>query len=106
MVKGAGRRTALIHPGDATSRGPADGQRVSLTSAVGALEIVLEATDEVRPGVVGIPHGRGHTAPGTWSTPANHSGVNVDDVTDARLVDSLSGNAAINATRVSVSSAD
>jgi hypothetical protein len=41
--------------------------------------------------------------PGTgWSTASSHPGVNANELTDASLVDALSGNAALNATLVSV----
>lgn len=63
---------------------------------------MLEVSAEVRRGVVSIPHGWGHDAANTWATASKHPGVNVNVLTDARLVDSLSGNAAVNATRVSV----
>jgi len=103
MVKGAERCTALMHPADAASRGLRDGQQVSVTSAVGKVELPLQVSDEVRAGVVSIPHGWGHDVPGTgWSTASSHPGVNVNELTDASLVDTLSGNAALNATLVSV----
>lgn len=103
MVKGAERCTALLHPEDASARGLVDGQPVEVTSPVGRVEVPLEVSDEVRPGVVSIPHGWGHDARGSrWSTASRRPGVNVNLLTDASLVDALSGNAALNATRVSV----
>jgi anaerobic selenocysteine-containing dehydrogenase len=104
MVKGGERCTALMHPDDASTRGLRDGQRVIVSSAVGKVELPLEVSDEVRSGVLSIPHGWGHDVPGTgWSTASSHPGVNANELTDSSLVDALSGNAALNATLVTVS---
>ncbi|GAB2917089.1 hypothetical protein GCM10027047_13670 [Rhodococcus aerolatus] len=105
MVKGADRCTALLHPDDAAARGLHDGQAVRVRSRVGEVELPLQVSDEVRPGVLSIPHGWGHRSAGTWRTAAAHPGVNVNELTDDALVDTLSGNAAVNATRVSVHAA-
>ena len=103
MVKGADRCTALLHPDDARARGLSDGQRVEVRSSVGRVELAVEISDEIRAGVVSIPHGWGHDVPGTgWTTASSHPGVNVNELTDATLVDALSGNAAVNATYVRV----
>jgi anaerobic selenocysteine-containing dehydrogenase len=48
-----------MHPGDAAARGLADGGRVLVRNAHGALEIPLRLTDELLPGVVAMPHGWG-----------------------------------------------
>ena len=106
MVKGADRCTVLMHPETASARGLADGQLVEVRSSVGRLVVPLEVSDEIRAGVVSIPHGWGHAVPGTgWTTASSHPGVNVNELTDASLVDALSGNAAVNATWVSVAPA-
>jgi len=106
MVKGSERCTALMHPDDATSRALTTGDLLEVTSAVGSIRVPLEVSDEVRPGVVSIPHGWGHDAEGSrWSTASSRPGVNVNVLTDASLVDALSGNAAVNATRVRVTRA-
>src|SRR6185503_16223275 len=60
LMKGADRCTALLHPDDATARGLGEGDRVRITSVVGAIEVPLEISDEMRPGVVSVPHGWGH----------------------------------------------
>ncbi|WP_309648123.1 molybdopterin-dependent oxidoreductase [Nocardioides sp.] len=106
MVKGAERCTALMHPDDAASRTLSTGDVVEVTSRVGSIRLPLEVSDEVRPGVVSIPHGWGHDAEGSgWSTASARPGVNVNLLTDSTLVDALSGNAAVNATRVRVAQA-
>lgn len=107
MVKGRDRCTALMHPDDAVTRELVDGQHVRVTSPVGVIEVPLEVSDEIRRGVVAVPHGWGHDGKGVgWSTAAAHPGANVNLLTDAGLVDRLSGNGALNATWVRVTSAE
>ncbi len=97
LMKGADRCTALLHPHDAERRGLSDGQRVRVASTVGAIELPLELSDEMRPGVVSIPHGFGHGRGGVgWRVAASHAGASVNDITDPKVVDRLTGNAAFN----------
>jgi anaerobic selenocysteine-containing dehydrogenase len=49
----------LISPADAERRGIGDGQTVRVASAAGDLEAVACVSDEMRPGVVSLPHGFG-----------------------------------------------
>ncbi|HXD58613.1 MAG TPA: molybdopterin-dependent oxidoreductase [Thermoleophilaceae bacterium] len=103
LMKGADRCTALLHPDDATARGLAGGDRVRVTSRVGSIELPLEVSDEIRPGVVSIPHGFGHVRQGVgWRLAADRAGASVNDITDPSVVDSLTGNAAFNAVPVKV----
>jgi anaerobic selenocysteine-containing dehydrogenase len=103
LMKGADRCTARLHPEDAAARGLSDGALVRVSSAVGAIEVPLEVTDEMRPGVVSVPHGFGHARPGVgWRRAAAKPGASVNDITDPSLVDRLTGNAAFNAVPVRV----
>jgi anaerobic selenocysteine-containing dehydrogenase len=103
LVKGPARCTLLLHPEDAARRGITAGQRVVLRSRVGSIELPVELTDEVMPGVVSVPHGWGHDRPGVaLGTAREHAGASVNDVTDDRLIDALSGNAALNGVPVRV----
>jgi anaerobic selenocysteine-containing dehydrogenase len=103
LMKGGDRCTALLHPDDAAARGLSDGQRVRVASRVGAIDVPLQVSDEIRPGVVSIPHGFGHTRPGVgWRRAAAQPGASVNDITDPALVDRLTGNAAFNAVPVRV----
>lgn len=103
MVKGRDRCTALINPQDAADREIADRDRVTVTSPHGAIELPAEVSDEIRPGTVAIPHGWGHDRKDVgWSTAAANGGVNVNQLHDPHAVDTVSGNAALNATWVSV----
>ena len=106
LMKGADRCTALLHPDDAGARGLEDGARVRVVSRIGAIELPLEVSDEMRPGVVSVPHGFGHTRAGVgWRRAAEKAGASVNDITDPSVVDELTGNAAFNAVPVRVESA-
>ena len=103
LVKGPPRCTVLLHPDDAARRGIVAGQRVTVRSRVGSIELPVELTDEVMPGVVSVPHGWGHDRPGVaLATARAHAGVSVNDLTDETLLDALSGNAALNGVPVRV----
>jgi anaerobic selenocysteine-containing dehydrogenase len=103
MVKGRDRCTVLMHPEDAVARGLEDRQVARVTSPVGELEVPVEVSDEIRIGTVAIPHGWGHDVDGVgWRTAREHAGANVNVLTDPTLVDRLTGNGALNATRVRV----
>ncbi len=103
LMKGADRCTAMLHPDDADARGLSDGQLVKVASAVGTIEVPLEISDQMRPGVVSIPHGFGHGRSGVgWKLAAAHPGASVNDITDPSVVDRLTGNAALNDVPVKV----
>jgi anaerobic selenocysteine-containing dehydrogenase len=105
LMKGADRCTALLHPDDADSRGLTAGDHVRVVSRVGAIELPLEVSDEMRRGVISIPHGFGHMRPGVgWQLAAEKAGVSVNDITDPSVVDAITGNAAFNAVPVRVES--
>ncbi|NNE74598.1 MAG: molybdopterin-dependent oxidoreductase [Acidimicrobiales bacterium] len=103
LVKGKDRCTLQVHPDDAARLGLADGARASVSSRVGTVEAPVEVTADVRPGVVSLPHGWGHDAPGArLSVAAEHAGVNSNALTDDAVYDHLSGNAVLNAIPVEV----
>jgi anaerobic selenocysteine-containing dehydrogenase len=103
LVKGKPRCTLLVHPDDARARGLVDGGRAVLATRVGSIEVPVEVTDEVMPGVVSLPHGWGHDRPGTrLSVASAHAGASVNDITDAAFVDALSGTNALTGIDVEV----
>jgi anaerobic selenocysteine-containing dehydrogenase len=103
LVKGKERCTLHVHPDDATRIGVAGGDRAQVTSRTGTVEVVVEVTDAIMPGVVSIPHGWGHDAEGAdLSVAAKRPGVNSNVVADASLFDPLSGNAVLNGIPVRV----
>jgi anaerobic selenocysteine-containing dehydrogenase len=107
LVKGRDRCTLLVHPDDAASFGLADGALARVTSEAGALEVAVEVSDEMMPGVVSLPHGWGHDRPGTrLSVAREHAGVNNNLLAPGHLVDPLSGNAVVNGIPVEVAPAE
>jgi anaerobic selenocysteine-containing dehydrogenase len=107
LLRGKPRCTMLMHPTDAAYRHLAAGQMVRVRSRVGAVEVPLEISEEMMPGVVSIPHGWGHDWPGIQLEVAQqHAGESINDVTDDLTIDALSGTAAFNGTWVSVEETD
>jgi anaerobic selenocysteine-containing dehydrogenase len=106
LVKGKDRCTMHVHPDDAARLGLDDGGRALVRSVAGSLEAPVEVTDAIMPGVVSIPHGWGHDAPGVQMRVASeHAGVNSNLVADESLIDPLSGNAVLNGIPVEVAPA-
>lgn len=65
LTKGSLSCTAHIHPNDAARIGAVTGTALRIASRVGEVQVPAEVTDSVRPGVVSLPHGWGHSVPGT-----------------------------------------
>lgn len=103
LMRGKDRCTMLIHPVDADPRAIATGDTVAVTSETGRIEITVELTNAIKPGVVSIPHGWGHGAPGTRTSVANASpGVNTNILSPPLFIDQPSGNAALNGIPVTI----
>jgi anaerobic selenocysteine-containing dehydrogenase len=103
LVKGPVACTLLMHPTDAAARGLVDGARVRARTRVGEVEVPLQISDEVAPGVVSLPHGWGHAREGTaLGVARRHAGASLNDLTDEQRVDALSGNAAFSGVPVTV----
>ena len=103
LVRGKDRCTALVHPDDAARLGLADGEPARLTTRAGEIEIPVEVSDEMLPGVISVPHGWGHDVAGVRQRVARaHAGVNVNALTDETQLDPLSGNAVLNGFPVEV----
>ena len=74
-----------------------------LRSRSGAVEVLLQACEDMMPGVVSLPHGFGQQRVDLPESPLVHeSGVSCNDVTDAAYLDDLSGNAALNGVPVTL----
>jgi anaerobic selenocysteine-containing dehydrogenase len=103
LVKGKDRCTMHVSPVDADRLGLEDGEPARVSSRAGEVEVPVEVTDAIMPGVVSIPHGWGHDAEGIRMTVASeHAGVNSNALADEMLVDPLSGNAVLNGIPVEV----
>jgi anaerobic selenocysteine-containing dehydrogenase len=106
LVKGKDRCTLQVNPADAERLGLGDGAPARVSSAAGELVAPVEVTEEIMPGVVSIPHGWGHDAPGVRLGVASaHAGVNSNLLAPTE-VDPLSGNAVLNGIPVEVTAAD
>ncbi len=92
----------MMHPADAAARGLAEGQTVRVSTLTGALEVLLEVTEEVVPGSVCYPHGFGHK--GGWQRANALPGVNINQIASSRPEDweQVSGNVHVDGFPVSV----
>jgi anaerobic selenocysteine-containing dehydrogenase len=103
LVKGKESCTLLMHPTDAAERGVAQGDRVQVRSRVGEVLVSVAVSDEIARGVVSLPHGWGHTREGVSLEVARaHAGASVNDLTDERFIDSISGTAGLSGVPVTV----
>jgi anaerobic selenocysteine-containing dehydrogenase len=103
LVKGKERCTLLVHPDDAARYRIEDGELTRVASEAGTIDVVAEVTEDIRRGVVSMPHGWGHNLPGTRLSIANeHAGVNSNVLAPGTFVDVISGNAAVNGIPVTI----
>ncbi|MFT6123665.1 MAG: anaerobic selenocysteine-containing dehydrogenase [Oleiphilaceae bacterium] len=97
LVKGQNRCDLFIHPETTNHCGIDNGEQVYISSTVGALKVTIALTEDIMLNVVSLPHGSGHHRDGMCISTASASpGVNVNDITDDKFLDQLSGNAALN----------
>jgi anaerobic selenocysteine-containing dehydrogenase len=102
LNRGQARHQLLIHPGDLAARGLEDGAVVTVRSRVGSVNVEVQATDDMMPGVVSLPHGYGHQHDGVLLERASKVvGVSINDLTDPERLD-ISGNAAFSGVPVLV----
>lgn len=104
LIKGKARHHLHMHPDDLRVRGLRDGQMVGVRSAAGQVEVAVQASERLMPGVVSLPHGFGHTQTGNGQRLARAlAGVNCNVLTDAQELDAVSGNAVLNGVPIEVS---
>ncbi len=97
LAKGPVRCTAHVHPDDARRLGLRDGEPAVVSSRTGSLQVPVEITDAIMPGVISIPHGWGHDAPGSaLSVAVQRPGANSNLLADELVLDVPSGNAVFN----------
>ncbi|MBW2277874.1 MAG: molybdopterin oxidoreductase family protein, partial [Deltaproteobacteria bacterium] len=103
LMRGKERCTLLMHPDDAERLTVDTGQQVAVVSRTGRIEVPLEVSDEMMPGVVSLPHGWGHDRPGTRLAEASqHPGASLNDLTDELQIDALAGTSVLNGVTVRV----
>jgi anaerobic selenocysteine-containing dehydrogenase len=107
LVKGKDRCTLQVSRMDAERLGLAHGGAARVTSRVGSVVAPIEVSDDLMAGVVSLPHGWGHDAPGTRMRVAEkHPGVNTNVLTDDQAYDAASGTAVLFGTPVQVEPAE
>jgi anaerobic selenocysteine-containing dehydrogenase len=103
LAKGPFRCTLQVHPEDAARLSLVDGGAARVRSKAGEVVARVEVTDAILPGVVSLPHGWGHDAPGTrMQVAAQRPGSNSNLLADEFTLDPLSGTSALNGIPVEV----
>ena len=98
--------TLHVHPDDAVAWGLGDGGSATVTSTTGKVTVPVEITEDIRRGVVSLPHGFGHDLDGIEQTVATADpGVNVNRIVPGSTLDPLGGTSALNAVPVTVTPA-
>ncbi|MEJ7602900.1 MAG: molybdopterin dinucleotide binding domain-containing protein [Kofleriaceae bacterium] len=96
LAKGPYRCVALVHPGDAARLALRDGGQARISRGDRTIEVTVEISEDMMPGVVSLPHGWGHAQPATRMTvAAERPGANLNALLDPALRDPLSGNAVL-----------
>ncbi len=97
MVRGDDRCVLLVHPDDAARAGVADGEKAILESRVHRGTVRVRVSEELRPGVVSLPHGWGHAGLERWQRVAGaHPGVSANDWTDEEVVEGVVAQSVLN----------
>jgi len=106
LMRGRDRCTLLIHPDDAARIGLSTGEVAEVSTSEGNVSVPVEVSEEMMPGVVSLPHGWGHGAPGTRLGVANaHPGVNSNLLNPPDLIDVPSNTQVVNGVPCRVSAA-
>jgi len=101
LVSGRERCVLYVHPDDAARYEIRDGEMAVLESRVHRGEVRVAVTDEMRPGVVSLPHGWGHMDSAPWQKVAgSHAGVSINDWVDDSVVEPIIGQSILNGVSV------
>jgi anaerobic selenocysteine-containing dehydrogenase len=103
LAKGPFRGTALIHPTDAHALGTVDGNHLRLRRGAKFIDVQVELSDTMMPGVISVPHGWGHNKVGSKLRLAEQRpGANLNELFDTHEIDPLSGNSVLSGQAVEV----
>jgi anaerobic selenocysteine-containing dehydrogenase len=106
LVSGRERCVLLVHPDDAARAGLADGDTAVLASRVHRGPVPVRISDEMRPGVVSLPHGWGHAAAAeTLRTAGARPGVSFNDWSDDGETEAIVGQSILNGVPVRLAAA-
>jgi len=101
LAKGAAQCTALVNPADAKRLGVEDGGKARIGQGNRMVEVEVEFSDEMMPGVISLPHGWGHDQAGSrMDVAAANPGANINQLMDEDRRDPLSGNAVLSGVEV------
>jgi anaerobic selenocysteine-containing dehydrogenase len=96
LVKGKPRCLAIINKADAQKHQLQEGDSIKVVSQTNELVISVTITENIKAGIISIPHGWGHNQPDTKLSIANkHPGVNINNLMNDTEIDELSGNAVL-----------
>jgi anaerobic selenocysteine-containing dehydrogenase len=97
LMRGRERCTLLVHPDDCREFGLADAEMATVETDAGSIDVLVQVSDEMMPGVVSLPHGWGHGLPGTRLAVANaHPGVNSNLLNPVDVLDVPSNTHVVN----------
>jgi anaerobic selenocysteine-containing dehydrogenase len=103
LVSGRERCVLYVHPDDAVRYQVRDGELAILESRVHRGEVRVAVTDDMRPGVVSLPHGWGHADIAAWQSVAGrNAGVSVNDWVDDAVVEPIIGQSILNGVPVTL----
>jgi formate dehydrogenase len=80
-------QAARLHPDDAARAGIADGDLVRVASKSGWIELPARLTEDIKTGVVAVPHGWGHKGTGSWQQANAVPGANVNELASSDPAD-------------------
>lgn len=90
LMTGGNRCLLWVNPEDAQRQGISDGDAVIMRNHVHTETVPVHVTEDVRPGVVSLPHGYGHKGLEKWQRVAGaHAGVSVNDWVDDSKVEAV-----------------
>ncbi|MEQ3549914.1 molybdopterin-dependent oxidoreductase [Pseudonocardia nematodicida] len=93
----------MMHPDDADRLGLVPGELVRVEAGPGEVVVELRVSSDIRPGVVSLPHGWGHTGDGLRMSRATAApGANVNLLVDDRSLEPLTGTPVFNGVPVTV----
>jgi anaerobic selenocysteine-containing dehydrogenase len=106
LVAGKKRCLLFVNPVDAARAGVEDGGRAIMASRIHRGEVTVHLTDEVREGVVSLPHGYGHAALKRWQRVAgDQPGPSLNDWLDDSDVEAIAGVSILNGVPVELAPA-